>query len=140
MTGECLHIDIITHNITIIARVLVIHVLCGDWPAPKHPPVAPDYQEGITRLVIVNEVKRRQEYLDDISDDNIPLKQLAIECLDNDPNRRPHAGEIVRRLSEMVDKSPASADQRSEVCKVVLPGINQGKEANKLIKREVDKS
>jgi serine/threonine protein kinase len=108
--------------------IVVIHVLCGNWPTPKHPPVTPDYQQGNTQLKVINEVERRQDYLDDISDDNIPLKQLAIECLDNNPKQRPDAGVIVRRLSEMVDKSPDSADQRGEVYKVVL---TQGKEANK---------
>ena len=106
--------------------VVMIHVFSREWPAPKRPPTKIDYQSGVGLPVVVTEDERRREYLEKIKDDN-PLKAFAKECINNDRTKRPNAGEIVKRLSEITNEFPASADHRSEVCKVVLPGILQSK-------------
>ena len=106
--------------------VVIIHIFSGEWPVPKRPPSRSDLQEGITKQVVVTEAERRLEYLEKFSKDN-PLKHLAEECINNDRNRRPHADEFVKRLSEVVKQTPASDHHRSEVREAVLPRIDSVK-------------
>ena len=100
--------------------IVMVHVLSGELPAPTCPRQKMDHHQG--KLVVVLEVDRRQKYFDKIRDH--PLKGLALECIDNYPNRRPDAKVLVKRLSDLKTKSCVSDHQRIEVCEAIniLPG------------------
>ncbi len=86
--------------------ILMIHVLSGQWPEPQ---VEPNRVEG-NKLVPVSEADRRREYIDMIGDSH-PLMELLLRCINNNPQLRPHSGEIVNQLSELVQKFPADHHQ-----------------------------
>ena len=84
--------------------ILVVHVLSGKWPEPH---VEPNRVED-DRLVPVSEAERRKNYLVAIGDDHL-LMGLVLRCIDNNPQQRPHSGEIVERVGELMRKFPASS-------------------------------
>ena len=90
--------------------ILMIHVFSGRWPEP---------QIGQTRfedrqLVPVTEAERREVFLRAIGNDH-PLMDLIIKCIDNHPQSRAYASEIVVRLAEMVLQFSASFANRLEM-------------------------
>ena len=64
--------------------ILILHVYTQQWPKPS------DLRSDCT------EVEKRQHLLDKVEDD--VLKQLAIDCLNNDPQDRPCTSDLVRRI------------------------------------------
>jgi serine/threonine protein kinase len=86
--------------------ILMIHVLSGQWPEPQ---VEPNRVEG-NKLVPVSEADRRIKYIEMIGDSH-PLMELLLRCISNNPQLRPHSGEIVNQLSELVLKFPADHHQ-----------------------------
>lgn len=61
--------------------------------------------KGESSLAARSEVERRREYIDIMigglnGDENHPLVVLVKECLANEPEERPTAEEIVRRLQQ----------------------------------------
>ena len=94
--------------------ILMIHMFSGRWPEP---------QEGQTRfedgkLVPVTEAERREVFLHAIENDH-PLMGLILKCIDNHPQTRAHASEIVERLAEMVLQFPASFANRLEMLRQI---------------------
>ena len=81
--------------------ILMIHVLSAQWPEPQ---VEPNRVEG-NKLVPVSEADRRKSYIEMIGDSH-PLMELVLRCIDNNPQLRPHSGEIVNILSELVLQFP----------------------------------
>ena len=79
--------------------ILMIHVLSGKWPAPQIGQTHIDPKSK--KLVPVSEAERRQSFIDMIGH-NHPLMDLILKCIDNDPQHRAHASEIVKRLSPLV--------------------------------------
>ena len=82
--------------------ILMIHILSGQWPEPR---VEPNRVEG-NKLVPVSEADRRRKYIEMIGNSH-PLMELVLRCINNNPQLRPHSGEIVNQLSELVLKFPA---------------------------------
>ena len=94
--------------------ILMIHMFSGRWPEP---------QEGQTRfedgkLVPVTEAVRREVFLHAIGNDH-PLMDLILKCIDNHPQTRAHAREIMKRLTEMVLQFPASFGNRLEMLRQI---------------------
>ena len=85
--------------------ILVIHVLSGMWPEPQ---VEPNRVED-DKLVPVSEAERRKNYLEAIGVDHFLMK-LVLKCIDNDPQQRPHSGEIVEKLEDMILAFPSSSE------------------------------
>ena len=81
----------------------MIHMLSGRWPEPQ---VGPNRTEP-GKLIPVTEAERREVFLQAVGDDH-PLMDLILKCIDNHPQSRAHASEIVEQLSEMVLQFPAS--------------------------------
>ena len=107
--------------------ILMIHVFSGRWPEP---------QEGQTRfedgkLVPVTEGERRGVFIQAIGSDH-PLMDLILKCIDNHPQTRSHASEIVERLADMVFQFPASFANRLEM----LREIKHLEEVKKTLKSE----
>ena len=82
--------------------ILMIHVLSGQWPEPH---IEPNRVEG-DKLVPVSEADRRRSLIDVIGDSH-PLMDLMLRCINNNPQLRPHSGEIVNKLSELVLQFPS---------------------------------
>ena len=63
------------------------------------------------RLIPVSKAERREVFLQEIGNDH-PLMDLILKCINNHPQVRPHASEIVERLAGMVLQFPTSFANR----------------------------
>ena len=90
--------------------ILMIHMFSGRWPEPQVGPVR--VESG--RMIPVSEAKRREVFLRVIRNDN-PLMDLILRLINNDPQVRPHASEIVEQLAAAVLQFPASFANRLEM-------------------------
>ena len=94
--------------------VVIIHVLCAEWPIPgdafRHDPNDPD------SLIPVKEVDRRDAFLKRIGSEH-PLMGLICQCLSNAPPRRPTAAELLSRLEAVISATPSSSTNRVELLK-----------------------
>ena len=73
---------------------VICHVITQQWPIPL-PSVIKDPQTN--KYVTLSEVKRRQYYIDQISEWS--LKKLVITCLDDRPGRRPPISDVSERIA-----------------------------------------
>ena len=67
-------------------------------------PAAPTYLDPVSKKVVARpEVERRQQFIDMMEQQPAlsPLKQLIVECLDNDPDGRPSAEKLVQQLADL---------------------------------------
>ena len=88
--------------------IMMIHMFSGQWPEPQ---VGQIHTEPDGRLIPVTEAERREVFLQAIGNDH-PLMDLILKCVNNHPQVRAHASEIVGRLAEMVLQFPASFANR----------------------------
>ena len=106
--------------------ILMIHMFSGRWPEPQ---VGQNrMEEG--RLIPVTEAERREVFLRAIGNEH-PLMDLILRLINNDPQVRPHASEIVERLAAMVLQFPASFANRLEMLRHI-----QHQEEEKQVLRE----
>ena len=94
--------------------IMMIHMFSGQWPEPQ---VGQTQIEG-GKLIPVTEAERREKFFEAIEDDH-PLMDLIHRCINNDPQLRPHAGEISRRVSRVVSQFPASFANRLEMLRQI---------------------
>ena len=90
--------------------ILMIHMFSGRWPEPQVGPIR--VESG--RMIPVSEAERREVFLRAIGNEH-PLMDLILRLINNDPQVRPHASEIVERLAAMVLQFPASFANRLEM-------------------------
>ena len=83
--------------------IIMIHMFSGRWP---EPPVGQTRAEPDGTIIAVTEAERRAVFLQAIGSDH-PLMDLIFKCINNHPQARAHATEIVERLAEMVLQFPA---------------------------------
>ena len=80
--------------------VLMIHTLCAQFPFPtvvfREDPSKPCV------LIVVSESDRRAKWLDRIGRDH-PLMDLILQCLSDDPHRRPTAVEALIKISQRAE-------------------------------------
>lgn len=75
--------------------VLMIHLLCAEWPFPDAAnKVNP---ENTDELIAYTEVERRMKFIEDIGLDH-PLISLIKRCLHNNPVLRPNASDIAETV------------------------------------------
>ena len=94
--------------------ILMIHMFSGRWPEPQ---VGPNLVVS-GKLIPVTEAERREVFLKDIGRDH-PLTDLIYRCIDNDPQTRPHASDIVVQLGAKVLQFPASFANRLEMLRCI---------------------
>ena len=94
--------------------ILMIHMFSGRWPEPQ---VGPTRTEP-GRLIPVAEAERREVFLRAIGNDHL-LMDLILKCIDNHPQTRAQASEIVKQLAEMVLQFPASFANRLEMLRQI---------------------
>ena len=90
--------------------ILMIHMFSGRWPEPQ---VGPNRIDG-DQLIPVSEAERREVFLQVIGS-NHPVMDLILRCINNNPQRRAHAGEIVEQLAAMTLQFPDSFTNRLEM-------------------------
>ena len=67
-------------------------------------PTASTYVDPVSKAVVARpEVERRQKFIDMMEQQSAlsPLRQLIVECLDNDPDGRPSAEKLVQQLADL---------------------------------------
>ena len=94
--------------------IMMIHMFSGQWPEPQ---VGQTQIEG-GKLIPVTEAERREKFFEAIEDDH-PLMDLIHRCINNDPQLRPHAGEISGRVSQIASQFPASFANRLEMLRQI---------------------
>ena len=94
--------------------IMMIHIFSGQWPEPQ---VGPSRIEG-GKLIPVTEAERRDVFFK-VIEYNHPLKDLTHRCINNDPQLRPHASEIVRQVSQIASQCPASFANRLEMLRQI---------------------
>ena len=95
--------------------IMMIHIFSGQWPEPQ---VGPNRTEPGGRLIPVTEAERRAVFLRAVGNDH-PLMDLIFKCINNHPQTRAHASEIVGQLAEMVLQFPASFANRLEMLRQI---------------------
>ena len=109
--------------------IMMIHMFSGRWPEPQ---VGQTRIEA-DRLIPVTEAERREVFLRAIENDH-PLMDLILKCINNDPRRRAHASEIVERLAEMVLQFPASFSNRLEMMRQIESDMDE----KRILRKERD--
>ena len=92
--------------------VLMVHLFSGQWPFPTKAVII-DPQDP-TRVIPQTEADRRQKTLDAIGRDH-PLMNLILHCIQNNPDLRPEAVEILRTVSQVAAQFP---DNKGELLQV----------------------
>ena len=95
--------------------IMMIHMFSGKWPEPY---VGPNRFESDGRMISVTEAERRDRFLQAIGNDH-PLMNLIVQCINNNPQSRAHASEIVEQLAEMVNEFSAYFANRLEMMKQI---------------------
>ena len=109
--------------------IMMIHMFSGRWPEPQ---VGPSRVER-GKLIPVTEAERRKKFVETIEDGH-PLMDLIHRCINNDPQLRPHAGEIVSQVSQIASRFPASFANRLEM----LRRIETVEEQSRVLREEKD--
>ena len=113
--------------------ILMIHTFSGRWPEPQ---VGPNRTEP-GRLIPVTEAERREVFLRAIGNDH-PLMELILKCIDNHPQTRAHASEIVERLAEMVLQFPAFFANRLEMLRQITQIEEEKRVLNESTKKQAN--
>ena len=94
--------------------IMMIHMFSGRWPEPQVGQIRTE--QG--RMIPVSEVERREVFLQAIGNDH-PLMDLLQRCINNDPQLRPHASEIVGQVGEIASQFLASFANRLEMLRQI---------------------
>ena len=94
--------------------IMMIHIFSGRWPEPQ---VGQTRIEG-GRLIPVTEAERREAFFIMIESDH-PLMALIQGCINNDPQQRPHAGEIISQISWIASQFPTSFANRLKMVREI---------------------
>ncbi len=93
--------------------ILMIQAFTATWPNTELGPTQVDF-DSPDKVIGVSEIQRRKTLLKCIGEEH-PLMDLIKRCLNNNPNLRPNAPEVVRRLSDIVLRHPPSFKNRVEM-------------------------
>ena len=74
---------------------IILHTFNQCWPTPEQER---KYDVTTRKMVALSEIERRQQHLDKITGPGEALKLLIKECLDYDPDQRPHITSVCRRI------------------------------------------
>ena len=77
---------------------VILHVVNQEWPKPLHY-VMTDPMTG--KILGLSEAERRQQYLQKMIETPVDLRPLVVQCLDNQPSRRPPTSDVSERMKRM---------------------------------------
>ena len=111
--------------------VMLVHVLCGQWPFPSEATQVDPRNPA--RVIGLTEVDRRALYLDIIGrptdeQEGHTLMPLIERCLNNSPNLRPNASDLVERMSRASAEHPLAFSNRMDMMQRIA-SIQTEKEA-----------
>ena len=109
--------------------IAMIHMLSGKWPEPQIGQII--IKDG--QMVPVSEAQRREKFLKLIDDDH-PLMELILKCIDNDPRKRASTNEMVNYLEELVMTTPKRFANRL----AILQQIEANKETIRQEEQEIE--
>ena len=93
---------------------ITLHLFSEEWPALGPEKIRdPD----TNMLLALSEVQRRQQYLDTMTVEAAVLKEMVLQCLDDDPNRRPPIQEVSKMIKSL--KVMAINTANYTVCKCI---------------------
>ena len=120
--------------------IMMIHMFSGRWPEPQVGQIRTE--QG--RMIPVSEAERREVFLQTIGNDH-PLMDLIQKCINNDPQLRPHASEIVGQVGEVASQFPASLANRLEMLRQIETVeeenralTEEGERKDRVIKQKAD--
>lgn len=77
---------------------IALHLFSEKWPTPsghkKRDPIT-------KKMVSLSEVERRQQYLDTMTVEAAVLKEMVMQCLDDDPDQRPLIQEVSKLIKSL---------------------------------------
>lgn len=80
--------------------ILILHTVNHDWPAPSGAMLTESGNKQIP------EVERREGHLKKMGTEH-PLRELTLQCLENDPEKRPNAIHAAQVLEKVVTENPS---------------------------------
>ena len=110
--------------------ILMIHIFCGKWPEPQTGPIRTE--PG--KMIPVSEAERREIFLEVIGSDH-PLMDLILRCIDNHPQTRAPASEMVERLAQMVSRFPTTFTNQLEM----QQQIKESEEEKRALAEEIER-
>ena len=74
---------------------VILYICTHQWPQ-----LAPliSFDPDTSKRIVLTELERRQEYLDQLFGVYTDLKSLAISCLDDNPNNRPSVEQVLQEI------------------------------------------
>ena len=94
---------------------VALFTLIQEFPMPSAPTVL---DPSTKILIAVSEVQRRQIFIDKLTSlvPSCPsIKELIINCLDNDPEKRPTSLEVFNTMDEIYSKSEEPIDRMNHI-------------------------
>ena len=79
---------------------VILNVTTQLWPQPTDPI---EFNPDTGRREVVSEVKRRQQYLNKMTEGVADLKLLVMSCLDDNPNKRPPVAQVSMTIKRVKD-------------------------------------
>lgn len=74
---------------------IVLYVLTEEWPTPSNAVI----RDPVTKkLVALDEVERRQQYVDKMTGKSVQLRKMVEQCLNNEPDMRPLIQELLATI------------------------------------------
>ena len=74
---------------------VILYICTHQWP--QLPPLI-SFDPDTGKRIVLTELERRQQYLDQLFGVYTDLKSLAISCLDDNPNNRPSAEQVLLEI------------------------------------------
>jgi len=74
---------------------IVLHTFTQEWPSPSEQV---QFDPKTRNMVALSEVERRQQYLDQVTGEAEILLSMIMECLANDPAKRPKIADLSKKL------------------------------------------
>ena len=78
---------------------ITLHVFSEEWPKPTSQVMR---DPKTKTLIAFSEVQRRQHYLDKMTGGAALLRELAMKCLNDDPNGRPSIKEVSEKIKSLM--------------------------------------
>ena len=77
---------------------ITLHLFSEEWPTPSgHKKRDPNTK----KMISLSEVERRQQYLDTMTIEAAVLKEMVMQCLDDDPDERPPIREVSKMIKSL---------------------------------------
>ena len=78
---------------------ITLHVFSEEWPKPTSQVMI---DPKTKTLIAFSEVQRRQRYLDKMTGTAAVLREIAVKCLNDDPNGRPLIEEVSEKIKSLM--------------------------------------